>query len=91
MSRKQQSNAYHKQRKAKARAKHQAEYGQWDKRLKAKVKARSLTPPMHHMFGGAHLSIASFEALMDRWEKQDEVNRFIFETAYVLKAPPHDS
>lgn len=74
--RSQQQKAHHKQRKAKARAKHEAERGQWDRRMKAKVKAKSRAPI--NPFAGPAMSMMAMEAMIQRWERQDEVNRFIF-------------
>ncbi|MDT0507554.1 hypothetical protein [Novosphingobium sp. MMS21-SN21R] len=64
-----QAKAFHKQRKAKARAKHQAEYRSWVDRKKRQDKPRPVISPM----GGSVLSLAAMETLIERWDRQDSL------------------
>ena len=65
MSKARQQRANVKARKAKAKAKHEAEFCAWQKRWKDRHKPR----PLAHPFSGQVLSLAAMEALIGRMER----------------------
>lgn len=68
-----QAKAYHKQRKAKARAQHQSQFRSWIDRKKASPKPRPSLMP----FAGAAMSLAGMEAMFEQWERQDEAGSYV--------------